>query len=652
MQLPIFNLERDILTYYQNLVSNKQYIDRLKQLSNEQVEVEAEYVKNNGNSCLLSQVYLDNLNTVKPPVGNTLIKNDINSYVINNFDNPNIFELVKCIAEAISLKPDYEDSPGRQLRLRHFLGQLRLNSHGSFDSTDLSFFNLKFNLDPAVINHEFFVADNFINSLRIYIPNFSYVYSSFSCTAPLVDNNNVVTWCDRQSLDRFLIVENVPGPTLTQFLLTSATLAPENFLGIFFSTIIQVCYALFSVNDLENMNKTTTYTFTHNNLTSNNIILRNNNNNNNVFVIPYRVKLYHLVQFVKATNVATIINYDNSSLKINNKIYTNFNNITKGLDPEQIHPFYDIFTLLISSYLFLPNIAKPYVIRLIQFFDNNINSNNITNLFQLGLELPFLPPRPNLTIDAFMEHLYNTIGRDLVFVGDYPKALVPFCGYRKDCKNVESLAEQFSFNLALLPPDPFDFYDFVNTNIPQKVVIKGRTELQLIPQVPNDDKHHIIIQYANERYLKPGVEKLYSVYANHYGRFLNLYNKLGLTMPSLQKVHQYNLTDKAMQTSYVNYLYDIANFIEEVDTLILLRQVLIFFRDNYSNYININMLNFDNLNEADTNIVFRLQSIKNDLSYLHNAIRITPMEPRYQEYRNDLINFYNQVKAFTSFNLQ
>ena len=620
---------------------------------------ESEYIKNNNSTCLLHRVYLDNLDVIKNQTGNIPYKDQLGRYMLNNFDNPDVLKLATCIAEAISLKPDYDHLPGRQLRLRHFLGMLRYNNRGYYDSVSLNQFSLKFNFNPAIINHEFFVTKLFINKLRGYIPNFGYTYASVSCTAPIINDSGVITWCDRQSIDRFLIVENIPGYTLGQFLKL-----PIAAVGTFLSAFIQICYTVFLTSDIT-INGTKCH-FTHNNLNADNIVLRPNNinpntgraNNNgsndttSIFTIPY--KMGNKFFFVRANTVATIINFDKSSLFFNNtNVYLLWLHI-KRIDPENIIPIYDVFNLLISSYSLAPNAIKQEIIVLLQFFDKTINSNNISGLYSLDLPLPFLPSivyltdqgfDNHLTVENFINYLTDIIGSDFISINSAPRQaiipFIPFCTYTGTCRDIDTLARQSNLTKPTIPSNPFDFYDLITTDISQQVEALGQTRTQQVSQL-EEDKVLAINEYYAKSYLADGIRILVNSYNQHYNNLL-IYNNKIPQIPVLQNVS--NIYDVNTQIQYVNYLYNIAGAMEEVDTLFLLNAMYQFYYQNYNNLYPIPILSFDGLNAADVNIVTRLNAIGEDLAYLDNSIANSAPG----DLRNNLTNFYNYIIDFTSF---
>jgi hypothetical protein len=112
------------------------------------------------------------------------------------------------------------------------------------------------------IVHEAVVGLYALNKLRSRIPNFSYVYGTFSCDRPMIAGNEVITWCTgTNNSNRYLVMENIVGEELAR-LLSAGTITPThlNLIMLQLFNALNMAYRRFD--------------YTHYDLHSYNIIVR------------------------------------------------------------------------------------------------------------------------------------------------------------------------------------------------------------------------------------------------------------------------------------------------------------------------------------------------------------------------------------------
>lgn len=164
--------------------------------------------------------------------------------IINNlktkFYDRTMMEEVRCLINTII---DIEDGDGvsERARIQMFMeylkrfgapsaynyalkGDIKTNSrYGGDDTKHHEFtgdmFVIKCPREPInakELIHELVCGTGALNNLREYIPNFSYVYDAFYCSAPIVndDTKEVISWCQNsENSVSYVIYENVQNPS-------------------------------------------------------------------------------------------------------------------------------------------------------------------------------------------------------------------------------------------------------------------------------------------------------------------------------------------------------------------------------------------------------------------------------------------------------
>ncbi|AYV86114.1 MAG: protein kinase [Solivirus sp.] len=220
--------------------------------------------------------------------------------------------------------------------------------------------------------HEYFVGAFGTNSLRDYIPNFSYVLGLFKCSPPYVDSfttgdgtslSKAITYCqnnDPNNLVDYIIYENVGAPSSVPGQASSPTSSKEGapsledfirtatfnqFLNVFVQIILALQVAYEKID------------FTHGDLHDNNILIKRLPS---PIAIPYEIgtgeskRTYYVV----TDTVAMIIDYGRSHIKYNSQMYYpykprdyGYNGVNIGIYPNRSYPIMDIFKILCFSLL-------------------------------------------------------------------------------------------------------------------------------------------------------------------------------------------------------------------------------------------------------------------------------------------------------------
>lgn len=155
------------------------------------------------------------------------------------FYNPKIMYLFSRILVAIYSKENADDLNIKSIHT--WLKDTKKLSEGVFGLTMEA--TLKGMLSPEVVikyaktqnlSHEIFVGLYGTNRLRIFIPNFSFVYGGFSCDAPLIVDNKLIAYCEKPSGKEFdyALYEDIT-PSLT-FAKALENLPTKEILNLYF----------------------------------------------------------------------------------------------------------------------------------------------------------------------------------------------------------------------------------------------------------------------------------------------------------------------------------------------------------------------------------------------------------------------------------
>ena len=417
--------------YLQSLGSiNK---EELKEKENEQLNWETEYLK------------------LHPPRHRINRNWDLSSYdgkkmhelLQKQFYNPALLELVSSITDYIVLMPEYDDLPGKQLRLRTFITDLKKISEGTYGTTmeaSLKYADKDFIIkvpkrDEENAVHEFFVGLA-MSGTRQMMPNFVYTYAGFVCSPPFIDreNNEVINYCAKKQGVQYIVQERIPGNSL----FNTEDLTLSEFIGI----LLQLLFALAVTGDRSK--------FTHYDLHSGNILLRKGKNEFSLrYVSPNGNNI-----FVKTNYVATIIDFGRSFISFNGKPLGYFFP-ERGIYP-QYFPLYDIFTLLRDCFVIFPQF-RNITEKLLSYFD-------IDDYRILMEEYVFLPPIP----EYLQRNTWSFIGffRDSFpdlfaeYVTSEPTVQVLNCS-ESECLSDDELIYQLHVVNGFETQDPFDIWDLI-----------------------------------------------------------------------------------------------------------------------------------------------------------------------------------------------
>lgn len=154
-----------------------------------------------------------------------------------NFYDHNLMEEIRCLINTI-IDIENEDGVSERARIQHFMeglkrfgtpsaynfaikGELRSeqSEHNNYHKLTGDMFVVKCPREPInsfELMHELVCGTAALNSLRKFIPNFSYVYDAFYCDAPIVNDSTkeVISWCiNSENPVSYVVYEAVQNPT-------------------------------------------------------------------------------------------------------------------------------------------------------------------------------------------------------------------------------------------------------------------------------------------------------------------------------------------------------------------------------------------------------------------------------------------------------
>lgn len=212
----------------------------------------------------------------------------------------------------------------------------------NIDNND-SLFVMKAPRDPSNDNlyHEAFVGTFALNKIRKYVPNFMYVYGYFTCSAPVINGKETVTWCSSNSKRdvTYLILENIKDGKSFGDWISQSDISRREFIEVF----VQLINALNIATD--------GCGFTHYDLHEGNVMIRKFDRKVAIPFIETKTEAPEILGYITSNFVPYVIDYGYSriSLQNNGKEMISYGKIGlefAGVDITRAYPMYDIYKLL------------------------------------------------------------------------------------------------------------------------------------------------------------------------------------------------------------------------------------------------------------------------------------------------------------------
>lgn len=206
---------------------------------------------------------------------------------------------------------------------------------------------VKSSLNKNDLKHDAIVGMCALNSLKVFIPNFMYIYGYTECTPIISDVKDslreVLNWCSSEHESHsYVFLERITNSESFFNFLSKANL--EFFIPVFLQIIGALNLAFTKVG------------FVHYDLHLNNILVRTYSENGRLgkIAIPFYYKEQKF--YVITENIPYIIDYGYSRIKITYNLeekkeldYYRVDLVEKGIIPEQAFPMRDYYKIICSS---------------------------------------------------------------------------------------------------------------------------------------------------------------------------------------------------------------------------------------------------------------------------------------------------------------
>ena len=337
-------LTYNLIIYFINFIKNFGLADGFININKE-----LEFLNNEGNFCIRSKsaTYGNILNRKSNGTVNLINLLETNYYDKNVMDN------MACLISSIAYLPPPRSLSGSTPNFDQYKKRIKENiinssilASGGYGVALLSSFAkavnsliIKITLrDEQEIIHEL-VIGSVLNNLREWIPNFTYVYGGFSCgkardlkTINASNRKNVEICTNDPYNSTYAVYENITNSIpLVDFLIENPNFTFVDVLSIY----LQILYSLDLAHKM--------YDFTHYDLHTGNILIRDWSDEYKYIPYPNKDGTF---DYVKSRGIATIIDYGQSHVKVNDINY-GLNIIRNGTKGMNSFPMEDAHKLLL-----------------------------------------------------------------------------------------------------------------------------------------------------------------------------------------------------------------------------------------------------------------------------------------------------------------
>lgn len=310
-----------------------------------QLETELRLLKS-GRKCTIDAITPDVARTIRYHGDRSVIKDLLEE----KFYQPDVMKVLLCAAGSVVHLPSSAEHEEQNENIRHWFRRLEKLSVGksAYGDTYLGYIGKEGNAPPFVLKvpktemasqeaaHEIVVGMYGLNQLRKLVPNFSYVFGGFSCSAPIpsISGKEVGEWCKVDGKMIYSMYENVSNSvSLNRFF---SNCSGEEFVNV----TLQLCYALNTAHK--------TCDFTHYDLHGGNILVRKLNHPVQLVYETDRGK-----EYITTSYIPMIIDYGFSHIVYQGRHYGHYfigdaGGMDLGLSPNRSYPFHDTFKLIVS----------------------------------------------------------------------------------------------------------------------------------------------------------------------------------------------------------------------------------------------------------------------------------------------------------------
>jgi hypothetical protein len=297
--------------------------------------------------------------------------------------------------------------------------------------------------------HEAAVGMFGLNPLRGKVPNFAYILGAFKCSPPILEEKEVVAFCDRKTSTQvnYVIYENiVPSVPMSDY-------CKNCNITQFLDKFLQVVFALRTAHQ--------SCDFTHYDLHSGNVLVKKIDSVK--FSIPYATDKGK--EYLQTDSIATIIDYGMCHFVYNNKHYGTYGLSAYGVQGDSSFPMHDIYKFLCSCLQVMYEAGNQTTFKeagkILQFFNMEETPEMIiTRQSQYYYALPALESTLLATHDQFLGWLRTNFR--LPFLR--PTAGVERvlgCYGTDNCITYGQAVHKIGLDRPVEASDMFEFYDLM-----------------------------------------------------------------------------------------------------------------------------------------------------------------------------------------------
>lgn len=552
-------------------------------------------------------------------------------YLVNNeFYNANVVNEILCFTNAlIYLQPETSEIIGINEKIRQWFHNLRKigeeSIYGDVLISDLGhnqtqkpqnnasdLFILKIpKIESADILHEYFIGIFGTNLLRIYLPNFVYVFGGFQCSPPVIDDkdNRVITWCNNLKVNiDYVIYENIVPSVSFQSYVENCSF------NEFLDKYMQVLYSLKKANELID--------FTHYDLHAGNVLIRSIQHPK--FYIPYQTER-GITEYLYTDGIATLIDYGNSHIALNNQHYGSAQLMYVGIMPDRSFPMYDAYKLLMTSMEIMLQYNNIECLRkteiLFRFFNKTdpIDTAILTQK-QYYYSFPYTQETMNITYDHLLRYIRNNVVINFLVLTPENAPVIScsnplsteICRNRSDIENF--IGVRSSEVIEGEREEMMRGYEFVD----RVRILKSENKI--------DESNLISSQYP----YREEIARLYDEYLDKLNNVEEEIAEFRRTMvnPRIKGLMIDDIFTSMILAKYRNYIYwlsDIIDIIEEMKSILDLIMEIIKIYNVMYDAVNIIIKEYDRLDGIiNNNISQYIGMIQEDYDYLNILVDTDP----------------------------
>ena len=603
-----FNLHKELMSYFSNKRKQRINTYQYEDIVNKQILFEKDFIEKN-KVCKTGVSKLSNINSVE-------LKDKLNT----EFYDPKLMESMRCIMDLIlngkNGKVSEMDRIHKYIQTPIQFGIPSANGialKSEIKNKHSKMYNgetivIKFPQDPKNSNeliHE--TAIGFVlNNLRKDIPNFSYVYDTFSCSSPVIDprNKKILLWCvNDENKVAYAIYENINNSkpisswALSPFELGSSRKDLVKELMFFSNWDKKIIPFIKEIEngDFTNGDKTAfkviswktqefilyylqlllalriannKYDFTHYDLHGGNVLIRKYSDD--FFYIPYEYK-GKTKYLLSPGGIATIIDYGMSHVNIDGKdigildstggftkydMYYNKSDIMKDAYKLLCFTLYDaIYSGGVDD-----NEMFDVCMKLLSFFYPNITKEETEIIIKEQGPLTFLLPDTfKFNIEDLIDYvldvlrLYPDISKKAFLSNVNPNLIF---GCKNACKNVSQTLKEIRMGISKIPSffdvfdsrsnsDNIELINNFNINFNESYKLE---RLEIDPILSSENKLFVVF---------PSVDDIEDSYRIMYENYYSLLDSIENIAVILQ-----NISTLSNEFNYIKYflsIYEIKN---------------------------------------------------------------------------------------------